>query len=170
MAIAGFVVSAATGKVGARYAAMMFMVSGVYASYVVGLAWVSNTLPRPTAKVSDFSSFPLKVWEREREEEEERALVCEMCVLWMEGAGFVVKIFSLMVSLLGDVMEGEKRRWGGRGLFSPQFSSKKNRSILICGVVRYIACRGSGTHQRHFKLVLHLRLLHVSPIGESEIR
>lgn len=118
MAIVGFVVSAATGKVGARYAAMMFMVSGVYASYVVGLAWVSNTLPRPTAKVSDFSSFPLKVWEREIEdEEEERDLLCEMCVLWMEGAGFVVKIFSLMVSLLGDVMDGEKRRWGGGGLF-----------------------------------------------------
>lgn len=55
MAIIGFVISAATGKVGARYAALMVMVSGVYASYVVGLAWVSNTLPRPTAKVSDFS-------------------------------------------------------------------------------------------------------------------
>lgn len=58
MAIVGFVVSAATGNVGARYAAMMGMVSGAYASYVVGLAWVSNTLPRPTAKVSDFSFSP----------------------------------------------------------------------------------------------------------------
>lgn len=59
MAIVSFVVSIATGKVGARYAAMMFMVPGVYASYVVGLAWVSNTLPRPAAKVSDFFfSFP----------------------------------------------------------------------------------------------------------------
>lgn len=85
VAIVGFVVSAATGKVGTRYAAMMVMVSGVYASYVVGLAWVSNTLPRPTAKVSDFSSFPLKVWEREREEEEERDLVCEMCALYGGG-------------------------------------------------------------------------------------
>ena len=53
VAIVSFVVSAATGKVGARYAAMMFMVPGVYASYVVGLAWVSNTLPRPAAKVSE---------------------------------------------------------------------------------------------------------------------
>lgn len=57
MAIVSFVVSVATGKVGARYAAMMFMVPGVYASYVVGLAWVSNTLPRPAAKVSDFFFF-----------------------------------------------------------------------------------------------------------------
>lgn len=57
VAIVSFVVSIATGKVGARYAAMMFMVPGVYASYVVGLAWVSNTLPRPTAKVSDFFFF-----------------------------------------------------------------------------------------------------------------
>lgn len=57
VAIVSFVVSAATGKVGARYAAMMFMVPGVYASYVVGLAWVSNTLPRPAAKVSDTPPF-----------------------------------------------------------------------------------------------------------------
>lgn len=79
VAIVSFIVSTTTGKVGARYAAMMFMVPGVYASYVVGLAWVSNTLPRPAAKVSDFSPppffpfFPFKWWERK--EEEGRSLV-----------------------------------------------------------------------------------------------
>lgn len=81
-----------------------------------------------------------------------------------EGAGFVVKIFSVMVSLLGDVKDG-----ANMGV-SPQFSVKKKKSILICRVMRYIACRGSGIHQRRFKLVFHLRLLHVSPISESEIR
>lgn len=68
---------------------MMAMVSGVYASYVVGLAWVSNTLPRPTAKVSDSSfvpSFPfsfesLGVSERQRTEEEGGLLPDKFCAL-----------------------------------------------------------------------------------------
>lgn len=73
--------------------------------------------------------------------------------------------------LLGDVMDSVKRggRRGEAG-FPPQFSAEKKMSILIFRVARYIACRGSGIHQRRFKLVLHLRLLHVSPISESEIR
>ena len=29
---------------------MMFMVPSVYTGYVVGLAWISNTMPRPPAK------------------------------------------------------------------------------------------------------------------------
>lgn len=29
---------------------MMLMVPGVYTGYVVGLAWISNTMPRPPAK------------------------------------------------------------------------------------------------------------------------
>ena len=29
---------------------MMLMVPGVYSGYVVGLAWISNCLPRPPAK------------------------------------------------------------------------------------------------------------------------
>ena len=31
---------------------MMLMPAGVYTGYVVALAWISNTLPRPPAKVS----------------------------------------------------------------------------------------------------------------------
>jgi len=29
---------------------MMLMIPGIYTGYVVGLAWISNTLPRPPAK------------------------------------------------------------------------------------------------------------------------
>ena len=35
---------------GPRYFAMMLMVPSVYTGYVVALAWISNTLPRPPAK------------------------------------------------------------------------------------------------------------------------
>ncbi|KAF2874034.1 major facilitator superfamily domain-containing protein [Massariosphaeria phaeospora] len=48
--VAAFILCAATSSVGARYAAMMLMVPGVYTGYVVALAWISNSLPRPAAK------------------------------------------------------------------------------------------------------------------------
>lgn len=100
MAIVSFAVSIATGKVGARYAAMMFMMPGVYASYVVGLAWVSNTLPRPAAKVSDFffsfHSFSLsnsgRGKKKKKKKKEGRSLVSDECVLLVEEkAGFCCK-------------------------------------------------------------------------------
>ncbi|GME25154.1 Pantothenate transporter [Neofusicoccum parvum] len=48
--IVSFVLAAATTKTAPRYVAMMLMVSGVYTGYVVVLAWISNTIPRPPAK------------------------------------------------------------------------------------------------------------------------
>lgn len=48
--IAAFIIAAATTETGPRYLAMMLMVPGVYTGYVVALAWISNTLPRPPAK------------------------------------------------------------------------------------------------------------------------
>ena len=45
-----FILAAATTNTAARYVAMMFMPAGVYTGYVVGLAWISNSLPRPPAK------------------------------------------------------------------------------------------------------------------------
>jgi len=49
-AIFAYILAAATTKTGPRYVAMMFMVPGVYTGYVVALAWISNSLPRPPAK------------------------------------------------------------------------------------------------------------------------
>ncbi|CAG8975270.1 hypothetical protein HYALB_00007971 [Hymenoscyphus albidus] len=49
-AIFAYIVAAATIKTGPRYFAMMLMVPGVYTGYVVALAWISNSLPRPPAK------------------------------------------------------------------------------------------------------------------------
>jgi len=49
-AIFAFILAAATTKTGPRYVAMMLMVPGVYSGYVVALAWISNSLPRPPAK------------------------------------------------------------------------------------------------------------------------
>jgi len=49
-AIFAFILAAATTKTGPRYLAMMLMVPGVYSGYVVALAWISNSLPRPPAK------------------------------------------------------------------------------------------------------------------------
>ena len=48
--VAAFVLAAATTSTAPRYVAMMLMVPGVYTGYVVALAWISNTLPRPPAK------------------------------------------------------------------------------------------------------------------------
>ena len=51
VAVIAFIVAAATISPGPRYLAMMLMIPGVYTGYVVALAWISNTLPRPPAKV-----------------------------------------------------------------------------------------------------------------------
>ncbi|KAH7081060.1 major facilitator superfamily domain-containing protein [Paraphoma chrysanthemicola] len=45
-----FILAAATHSTAPRYVAMMLMVPGVYTGYVVALAWISNSLPRPPAK------------------------------------------------------------------------------------------------------------------------
>ena len=51
-AVIAYIIAASTIKTGPRYLSMMLMVPGVYTGYVVALAWISNTLPRPPAKVS----------------------------------------------------------------------------------------------------------------------
>ncbi|KAF2466402.1 pantothenate transporter liz1 [Lindgomyces ingoldianus] len=48
--VAAFILAAATHSTAPRYVAMMLMVPGVYTGYVVALAWISNSLPRPAAK------------------------------------------------------------------------------------------------------------------------
>lgn len=48
--VAAFILAAATRATAPRYVAMMLMLPGVYTGYVVALAWISNTLPRPPAK------------------------------------------------------------------------------------------------------------------------
>ena len=50
--VVAFMIAATTTKTGPRYLAMMLMIPGVYTGYVVAVAWISNTLPRPPAKVS----------------------------------------------------------------------------------------------------------------------
>jgi hypothetical protein len=50
VALVAFILAAATTATAPRYVAMMLMVPGVYTGYVVALAWVSNSIPRPPAK------------------------------------------------------------------------------------------------------------------------
>lgn len=50
VAVAAFILAAATTSTAPRYVAMMLMVPGVYTGYVVALGWISNTMPRPPAK------------------------------------------------------------------------------------------------------------------------
>ena len=45
-----FILCAATHSTGPRYVSMMLMVPGIYTGYVVALAWISNSMPRPPAK------------------------------------------------------------------------------------------------------------------------
>ncbi|KAI9755471.1 MAG: hypothetical protein M4579_004262 [Chaenotheca gracillima] len=50
VSLVAFILAACTTSTAPRYVAMMLMVPGVYTGYVVALAWISNTLPRPPAK------------------------------------------------------------------------------------------------------------------------
>ncbi|KAI3326117.1 MFS general substrate transporter [Xylariaceae sp. AK1471] len=50
VALIGFIIAAATTATGPRYFAIVIMVPGVYGGFVVALAWISNTMPRPPAK------------------------------------------------------------------------------------------------------------------------
>lgn len=50
-AVIAFIIAATTTTIGPRYFAMMLMPAGVYTGYGVALGWISNTLPRPPAKV-----------------------------------------------------------------------------------------------------------------------
>ncbi|KAI1811403.1 major facilitator superfamily domain-containing protein [Poronia punctata] len=50
VALVGFIIAATTTAIGPRYFAMVIMVPGVYGGFVVALAWISNTMPRPPAK------------------------------------------------------------------------------------------------------------------------
>ncbi|KAI5927454.1 major facilitator superfamily domain-containing protein [Camillea tinctor] len=50
VALAAFILAATTTGLAPRYLAMMLMVPGIYCGFVVALAWISNTLPRPPAK------------------------------------------------------------------------------------------------------------------------
>ncbi|KAB5535164.1 major facilitator superfamily domain-containing protein [Coniochaeta sp. 2T2.1] len=49
-AIVAYIIAATTSATAPRYLAMMLMVPSVYTGYVVALAWISNTMPRPPAK------------------------------------------------------------------------------------------------------------------------
>lgn len=48
--MASFILAAATTSTAPRYVAMMLMVPGIYTAFVIVLAWISNTIPRPPAK------------------------------------------------------------------------------------------------------------------------
>ncbi|KAK4452421.1 putative tartrate transporter [Podospora aff. communis PSN243] len=50
VAIVAYIIAATTMNIGARYFSMMLMVPSVYSAFVVALAWISNTMPRPPAK------------------------------------------------------------------------------------------------------------------------
>ncbi|KAI1389616.1 major facilitator superfamily domain-containing protein [Hypoxylon trugodes] len=50
VALVAFILAATTTSIAPRYVAMMLMVPGIYCAFVVALAWISNTLPRPPAK------------------------------------------------------------------------------------------------------------------------
>ncbi|KAH6649734.1 major facilitator superfamily domain-containing protein [Chaetomium tenue] len=50
VAVIAYIIAATTTHVAPRYLSMMLMVPSVYSGFVVALAWISNTMPRPPAK------------------------------------------------------------------------------------------------------------------------
>ena len=50
VAIIAFVIAATRQDFVPRYIAIMLMIPGIYAGYVVALGWISSCVPRPTAK------------------------------------------------------------------------------------------------------------------------
>ncbi|KAH8159716.1 hypothetical protein CIB48_g8534 [Xylaria polymorpha] len=57
VALIGFIIAATTTAIGPRYFAIVIMVPGIYGAFVVALAWISNTMPRPPAKRAAALSF-----------------------------------------------------------------------------------------------------------------
>ncbi|KAI0521788.1 major facilitator superfamily domain-containing protein [Xylaria bambusicola] len=57
VALVGFIIAATTSGIGPRYFAIIIMIPGVYGAFVVSLAWISNTMPRPPAKRAAALSF-----------------------------------------------------------------------------------------------------------------
>ncbi|TRX95811.1 hypothetical protein FHL15_003365 [Xylaria flabelliformis] len=57
VALIGFIIAATTTAIGPRYFAILIMVPGIYGAFVVALAWISNTMPRPPAKRAAALSF-----------------------------------------------------------------------------------------------------------------
>ncbi|KAI0400496.1 major facilitator superfamily domain-containing protein [Xylaria palmicola] len=57
VALIGFIIAATTTGIGPRYFAIIIMIPGVYSAFVVALAWISNTMPRPPAKRAAALSF-----------------------------------------------------------------------------------------------------------------
>ncbi|KAI1122883.1 major facilitator superfamily domain-containing protein [Nemania abortiva] len=57
VALVGFIIAATTTSIGPRYFAILIMVPGIYGAFVVSLAWISNTMPRPPAKRAAALSF-----------------------------------------------------------------------------------------------------------------
>lgn len=50
VAMVAFILAACTTALAPRYLSMMLMLPGIYTAFVIILAWISNTLPRPPAK------------------------------------------------------------------------------------------------------------------------
>jgi hypothetical protein len=50
VAVIAYIIAATTTHIAPRYLSMMLMVPSVYSGFVVALAWISNTMPRPPAK------------------------------------------------------------------------------------------------------------------------
>lgn len=57
VAIIAYIIAATTTHVVPRYFSMMLMVPSVYSAFVVSLAWISNTMPRPPAKRATALAF-----------------------------------------------------------------------------------------------------------------
>ncbi|KAI1308599.1 major facilitator superfamily domain-containing protein [Xylaria venustula] len=57
VALIGFIIAATTTSIGPRYFSIIIMVPGVYGAFVVSLAWISNSMPRPPAKRAAALSF-----------------------------------------------------------------------------------------------------------------
>jgi hypothetical protein len=49
-AVAAYIIAVTRQDFAPRYVAIMLMIPGVYAGYVVALGWISNCIPRPPAK------------------------------------------------------------------------------------------------------------------------
>ena len=50
VAVIAFIIAATRQDFVPRYIAIMLMIPGIYAGYVVALGWISNCIPRPPAK------------------------------------------------------------------------------------------------------------------------
>lgn len=132
VALAAFIIAAATLNTAARYFAMMIMLSGVYCAYTILLTWIPKVIPRPASKRAVALAFvnalsnSASIWTSYLypKSSSPRYLIAFAC-----NAGFMVLAFICVLALRQTVVRLNKKLDDGKLDFEKEFgASEQNAS------------------------------------------